>query len=154
MSALHPGLNSSCHCSWRDAHPLLRWFLHSVRALPGIKSPFMWHRGLCPRHPPRSLASALCRGSSSPCRLYQLRPFMGPFSPSSFHVLPEHLLCSRPATGTRIFRQAVPNLRTLTWGFIALGLRGHRRGPYRKSAGGPAVEQGAALIHQVALQLV
>ena len=36
-------------------------------------------------------------------------------------------------------------------GFIALGLRGHRRGPYRKSAGGPEVEQGAALIHQVAV---
>ena len=36
-------------------------------------------------------------------------------------------------------------------GVYSIWAQGHKRGQHRKSAGGPAVKQGAALIHQVAV---
>ena len=81
--------------------------------------------------------------------------FMGVFSPSSLHSLPEHLLCSMLPLGSRILRQAIPHHRTLTWGMIALGHRGQvedvntetQQGD--RSRGGEV--PGAAPIHQIAV---
>ena len=43
----------------------------------------------------------------------------------SFHSLPERLLCFMLALVSRIPRQGISHHRTLTWGVIALGHRGH-----------------------------
>ena len=73
----------------------------------------------------------------------------------SFHSLPERLLCFMLALVSRIPRQGISHHRTLTWGVIALGHRGHieevstetSQGDWSGVWGGV----GAAPIHQIAV---
>ena len=63
------------------------------------------HRtGLVSPSPCQESYLCLGQGSSLPGRGHWPHQFMGLLSPSSFHGLPVHLLCSRPAPGTRILR--------------------------------------------------
>ena len=104
-----------------------------------------------------SQESYLCLGHSSsfPSRRHWRHPFVALCSPSSVHSLPEYLLCFMLAPGTRTLGRAISHHRTLKWGVIALGHRGHieevstetQQGNRSGVWGGV----GAALIHQIAV---